>query len=763
KSKGSRSPWGDGSGAALRPSGDGPDALALAAGGGGGCTASPGQTASARTTVSTADTDAAIDMEVDAMPTAAEVRPHGGVQQDENPDLDLDGGLNCCSWPGLLAVQVFSWREAEGDVDNDDGDEADGGIAPGSAPSGDAAAAVGAAGTAMAASSSEQVAWPTGDALGSSAVAALPDLESLPPLKAATAVLTAVERTCCSSGGADGAAQRATTEADVERRVAVLQKLCGAQAQLLWLLFGVDFPWRDRSWGFGLPTAVAAAETAAAEGASDTPFVPGVDDARLLWRIVGPHAVLLAAPPEVPGLSGEARAALDAGFAAQLGGLLPTLDFLASSLPAMSEALVTTSCAHCYLHSPLQDNLTLACNPEAHLPEWLRPLPQPSQLRLMQAANTDAGEAPPPAPAPAPAATVAGAVTAAAGLGVAAVEGTATSSLQEQVPEFLAAEVRRQREVDPLWEIHRWLYFCILRARGLDQDPLQVRLQPHRAGGGGGAVSAPSATTVAASLLCADSDSSAELEADAAVALYDLALNPTRLQSWGAMQALYTDAVRRLLNEAALNLEVGAFRVQQQHQQSQHQQPSLSQPLPGPSPAQQQQPEVLAERALKQLAKLWRMAVRSATAAIRLDPDPESRAFRLEQLAVLHYDMIAPYHPLYDVWAVVNSPVVTARASPAAAAAAAVEADDRGAAGAGVLVVLSTAAVPPPEALQYGTTSNDVDELWYNSHRMPYMAFVRRDWRYQAACVVATDMWTRAAKVLSGEWQHEYFLGLVQA
>ncbi|GIM13729.1 hypothetical protein Vretimale_16755, partial [Volvox reticuliferus] len=215
--------------AALHPSGDGPDTMALAArgGGGGGSTASHGQ--------APADTGAAIGMEVDKTAAVVEVRPHGIVQHGEDlgPDLDLDGGAGDCSWPGLLAVQVFSWRGSEGDTDDGGGDEADGGIALRSTPSGDAAATAAAAGvagtasTAVAASSAEHVAWPICGAAGSSAVAALPDLESLPPLKAAMAVLTAVERARCSGGHAEGGAQTATTEAETERRVAVLQKLCG--------------------------------------------------------------------------------------------------------------------------------------------------------------------------------------------------------------------------------------------------------------------------------------------------------------------------------------------------------------------------------------------------------------------------------------------------------------------------------------------------------------------------------------------------------
>ncbi|GLC45356.1 hypothetical protein PLESTM_001723900, partial [Pleodorina starrii] len=251
--------------------------------------------------------------------------------------------------------------------------------------------------------------------------------------------------------------------------------------------------------------------------------------------------------------------------------------------------------------------------------------------------------------------------------------------------------------------------------------------------------------SASASLLCPDSESSEELAADAAVILSDLALNPRRRVSWGALQALYTDAFRRLLNEASLYLEPGALGPEQQQQQGQQQ----GQQQQGQGQQQQPHPHGgLAAQARAQLARLWGLAVRSAAAAAHLDPDPESRAIRLEQIAVLYYDMVVPCHPLYD----------TLRLGSAADAVPAVDAADADASGA--LAVLSPAAEPPPEAVLHAiAAASDGDGCSTSS----YMTQVRRDWRYQAACLVAGDMWSRTAAVLSDEWQYEYFQGLLQA
>jgi hypothetical protein len=188
---------------------------------------------------------------VDALGRAGEVSvatTFGLEAAGDDPDMG--------SWPGLMAVQVYSWREAEAESeeDSDEGEEGTGGggtsksaFAPGASGGGGATPghAAGREGGRTDAGDG-----PYADGGGD----ALADLEWPPPLKAAASILLALEHGV-DSGAACTAAAAAVAMAEAEQRVLALQRLCGAQAQLLWLLFGVDFPWRDRAWGFGVPIA----------------------------------------------------------------------------------------------------------------------------------------------------------------------------------------------------------------------------------------------------------------------------------------------------------------------------------------------------------------------------------------------------------------------------------------------------------------------------------------------------------------------------
>lgn len=138
-----------------------------------------------------------------------------------------------------------------------------------------------------------------------------------------------------------------------------------------------------------------------------------------------------------------------------------------------------------------------------------------------------------------------------------------------------------------------------------------------------------------------------------------------------------------------------------------------------------------------------------------MDPDPESRAFRLEQLAVLLYEILVPCCPLYD-----NLDGDTSAATPAEGrrVVGVCDVSITAATTSGALAILSSALTPPPRVLQYGRqlegvgiTAGKADELRGNGCRTSYMAVVRRDWRYQAACAVAEDLWSRAALALSGK------------
>ncbi|GFR45916.1 hypothetical protein Agub_g7373, partial [Astrephomene gubernaculifera] len=304
---------------------------------------------------------------------------------------DDAGDWTPLAWPGLFAMHVRMWREAQDDEDEQE--EEEGGIRGGNSRP-ESSAAKNAEATRGACSSLDGAAVVDGE------TTAAADIESLAPPKAAARVLLALEaaggvhgKKCPSAAAAAGAAggtdltataaSPAEVAAAAEQRVALLSRLCGAQAQLLWLLFGVDCPWRDSSWGFRLPGVPESAEAAAAgastSGTSSTvsAFEPSTADALLLWRNVGPHAVLLAAPPKVPGLGPEAVAALEEGFTVQLQDLLPTLELLARVLPPLPQATIRASCAFRYLHDRRPDNLLLALDPTSHLPAWLRQQKQP--------------------------------------------------------------------------------------------------------------------------------------------------------------------------------------------------------------------------------------------------------------------------------------------------------------------------------------------------------------------------------------------------
>ncbi|KXZ52464.1 hypothetical protein GPECTOR_9g508 [Gonium pectorale] len=616
--------------------------------------------------------------------------------------------------PGLVALHLLEWREAvaeESDSEAEGDAGASGSAAP--RPAAGRAASDGPAGAATAAVSPD---LSDGDAAvaGAGEESALADLEALPPLRAAASVLQVLR----GAGGAAAAAPAATasdtiaTEAtaadaagaalsvlDAEQRVRALQRLCGAHAQLLWLMFGVVCPWRDAGWGFRLGTAAAAAEAAAAADADDKPSVSSQADALLLWCSLAPHAALLAEPPPLPGLSAEAREGLEEAFQDRLQDLLPALEFLGRTLPPLPEALVADSRAARFVHDPALDDLVLSLRPAAHLPTWLRA----AAAAATTAATGGALTAP-----PLPAAAV-GVVTSdwvpVAFARDAEMEDAESAGLAVGVvaaaSEELAEQRRRQQREDPLWEVHSQLYFCLLRAQGLD-----AAADPQAGGSSGGAD---------AGLLAPDGAGAAALAADAALVLRDLALNPLRLRSWRALQTLHANASRRLLQELAVSLEPGGFGAAQG--------PGASAPA--------------------QLARLHSRAVRAAVAAAHLDPEPESRCFHLEEIAVLHHDLVAPCYPLYD------DLVQPYDARPAAVAA-----------GAGPLCALSAAAAPPPDmAAEWQAEAETMAPAVLAGPRGGY----RRDWRFRAACRVAGDMYRQAAAVLEDEWEYEYGQGLVAA
>ncbi|GFR45917.1 hypothetical protein Agub_g7374, partial [Astrephomene gubernaculifera] len=344
-----------------------------------------------------------------------------------------------------------------------------------------------------------------------------------------------------------------------------------------------------------------------------------------------------------------------------------------------------------------------------------------------------------------------------------------------------------QRQDDAFWQVHRWLYLCLLRARGLDQP--SSRQSPATAA----AAASSAAAALPSSLLCAALDATAELEEDGKVVLADLAVCPLRLRSWSALQSLYVDATRRLLQEAAVLLDPPAFSAllqqclpnqqHQQHQQHQQQGPASAavQALQGQGQGQGQQGQELVEAA-QQLTWLFGMAVRSAVAAAQLDPDPESRCFRLEEIAVLHYGLVVPLHPLYDTLASFDERPTSAGAGVAVGAlsgtarpppATAVRTSNSSLLRNPMLGALSAAATAPPDALRLitGTAHEEGALTPATTTTQPgggavfvsHVAMCRRDWRYRAACQVAEDMWAAAAAVLDAEWQYEYWRGLVAA
>lgn len=103
----------------------------------------------------------------------------------------------------------------------------------------------------------------------------------------------------------------------------------------------------------------------------------------------------------------------------------------------------------------------------------------------------------------------------------------------------------------PQPQIHRCLYFCILRANELDTpegtDALfkdarsrKLKLLPPAAP----VLAAAAAGAAHSSLGCSSSEGLQWLERQAAPVLWDVALNPLRLGSWAALKLLYTRAAR---------------------------------------------------------------------------------------------------------------------------------------------------------------------------------------------------------------------------
>eukprot|EP00198_Chlamydomonas_reinhardtii_P008605 XP_001697942.1 predicted protein [Chlamydomonas reinhardtii] len=460
----------------------------------------------------------------------------------------------------------------------------------------------------------------------------LADLDSLPPLDAAVAVLMALEG--CAGHGSDGGREADAMEVDAagpqegpeqrqhraERRLELLRQLWGAQAQLLWLLYGVHCPWRTARWGFGLLTAAAEAEAeVAARDGGVHARAPNRQDVMLLWRLVGAHAVLLSQPP----------------------------------------------------------------------PELLRLLP-PGQQKELHASFTDL--------------------------------------LQALLP---ALELLRTELPPPAREIHRCLYFCILRANELDTpegtDALfkdarsrKLKLLPPAAP----VLAAAAAGAAHSSLGCSSSEGLQWLERQAAPVLWDVALNPLRLGSWAALKLLYTRAARAMLQEAAEGIAAPSYA------------------------AHQQQPGSQGAAAQYHLARMCRLAVRAGLAAARLDPDAASRAGHYGGVASLVCELIAPLSPLYDNLQLLPPMPITAAATAAGTSAAA--------AGIGGGRRDSLALAEP--YLQGSECAGGGGGGSSTCHRGSSAGSqLRRDWRFRAACRVAGDMFGRAASVLGGNWELEYY------
>lgn len=150
------------------------------------------------------------------------------------------------------------------------------------------------------------------------------------------------------------------------------------------------------------------------------------------------------------------------------------------------------------------------------------------------------------------------------------------------------------------------------------------------------------------------------------------------------------------------------------------------------------------------LARLYGTALRAATMAARLAPSAGFRALRQEDLAELYYDIIAPYHPMYDSLAAVR--LEDCRRGTAQQDAAAEYSP---------LDMLSGAREAPVEAeglgweqgeeegaeLEAGGGSRESGRLWVSRVRQLALS----DWRYRAACHVATRLWSAAAQEFTGE------------
>lgn len=220
------------------------------------------------------------------------------------------GGAICVEpsrWPGLVALHVLKWREGE-EEDKEDKDSsseeeddekqggkgrrsgAGGADGKGRSKEGVDAAAVGGGSQSRDENLDDATVQAAGDGEGGAAAVdavaqveaggeeqqphhhhqhqrahrlTLGELERMTPMEAAVAVWRALEHGPAATGAGGGrvaATQAASgSEQGHEARLVLLRRLCGAQAQLLWLMHGLELPWRDQAWGTGLPSGTVGA------------------------------------------------------------------------------------------------------------------------------------------------------------------------------------------------------------------------------------------------------------------------------------------------------------------------------------------------------------------------------------------------------------------------------------------------------------------------------------------------------------------------
>ncbi len=242
-----------------------------------------------------------------SQPQALQDGGAGAGGGDQGAGREGGGGGGCDAicvepsrWPGLMALHVLRWREGEEEDEEDkdsSGEEGDderqggkgqrsgagGGEGKGGSNEGveaggeglsrderpdDAAvqAVGGGEGGAAAVDAVAHVDAPGEEQQHQQQQAhrlTMAELEGVAPMDAAVAVWRALERGPATAGVGEGGVAGTQVAAGGERgheaRLVLLQRLSGAQAQLLWLMHGVELPWRDQAWGTGLPSGTVGA------------------------------------------------------------------------------------------------------------------------------------------------------------------------------------------------------------------------------------------------------------------------------------------------------------------------------------------------------------------------------------------------------------------------------------------------------------------------------------------------------------------------